>query len=354
MQLFVMFLLFCHTAAAVRHTLKYFYTASSGVPDFPEFVAVALINDVNIGYCDSNTRRATPKYDCGYKITEEDPQHFERLTQTCLGDMYNYKEKFEFLKQRFNQTGGVHAYQAMFGCDWDDETGDTAGYEQHGYDGEDFINFDLETQTWIAPNPRAVITKNKWDQDKMRNYHTNFFLTHECIQRLKKYLEYGKSLLLRKDRPSVSLLQKTPSSAVSCHATGFYPDRALMFWSKDGEEIHEGVEHGEILPNHDGTFQMSVDLDVSSVPEEDWRRYHCEFQLSGVEDIIIKLDEAVIRTNREKPRNMAVPVMAATAALLSLIMAAAAYMVYRKKKASCPPSGPDNKNELSEKLNQQT
>ncbi|XP_028283183.1 major histocompatibility complex class I-related gene protein-like isoform X2 [Parambassis ranga] len=249
---------------------------------------------------------------------------------------------------------GVHAYQAMFGCDWDDETGDTAGYEQHGYDGEDFINFDLETQTWIAPNPRAVITKNKWDQDKMRNYHTNFFLTHECIQRLKKYLEYGKSLLLRKDRPSVSLLQKTPSSAVSCHATGFYPDRALMFWSKDGEEIHEGVEHGEILPNHDGTFQMSVDLDVSSVPEEDWRRYHCEFQLSGVEDIIIKLDEAVIRTNREKPRNMAVPVMAATAALLSLIMAAAAYMVYRKKKASCPPSGPDNKNELSEKLNQQT
>ncbi|KAG7219351.1 hypothetical protein INR49_019111 [Caranx melampygus] len=39
----------------------------------------------------------------------------------------------------------------------------------------------------------------------------------------------------------------------------FYPHRALLFWTKDGEELHEDVEQGEILPNHDGTFQMTVD-----------------------------------------------------------------------------------------------
>ncbi|XP_033182152.1 hereditary hemochromatosis protein homolog [Anabas testudineus] len=100
------------------------------------------------------------------------------------------------------------------------------------------------------------------------------------------------------DRPSVSLLQKTPSSPVSCHATGFYPDRASMSWRKDGEEIHEDVDHGEILPNHDGTFQMRVDLNISSVKPEDWSRYDCVFQFSGAENIIIaKLDKAVIRTN---------------------------------------------------------
>ena len=71
-----------------------------------------------------------------------------------------------------------------------------------------------------------------------------------------------------------------------------------MFWRKDGEEIHEGVEHGEILPNHDGSFQMNVDLNISSVSPEDWRRYDCVFHLSGVEDdIITKLDETQIRTN---------------------------------------------------------
>uniref|UniRef100_A0A3B3IFK8 Ig-like domain-containing protein n=1 Tax=Oryzias latipes TaxID=8090 RepID=A0A3B3IFK8_ORYLA len=88
------------------------------------------------------------------------------------------------------------------------------------------------------------------------------------------------------ERPSVSFLQKTPSSPVCCHATGFYPDRADLFWRKDGEEIHEGVEKGQILPNHDGTFQMSSELNVSLIKHEDWRRYDCVFQLSGLtEDI---------------------------------------------------------------------
>ena len=61
------------------------------------------------------------------------------------------------------------------------------------------------------------------------------------------------------------------------------------------------MDHGEILPNHDGTFQMSVDLDLSSVTPGDWRRYECVFQLSGVkDDIVTKLDKDVIRTNEGK------------------------------------------------------
>ena len=71
-----------------------------------------------------------------------------------------------------------------------------------------------------------------------------------------------------------------------------------MFWRKDGEELHEDVEVGEILANHDGSFQMSVDLKLSSVKPEDWGSYDCVFQLSGVKDgIVTKLDKAVIRTN---------------------------------------------------------
>ena len=73
-----------------------------------------------------------------------------------------------------------------------------------------------------------------------------------------------------------------------------------MFWTRDGEELHDNVDHGEILPNHDGSFQMSVDLNVSSFPSEHWDKYRCVFQLSGVEDHFIVLDSAVIRTNRGK------------------------------------------------------
>lgn len=70
-----------------------------------------------------------------------------------------------------------------------------------------------------------------------------------------------------------------------------------MFWMKDGEEIHEGVDKGEILPNGDGTFQMTVELNISAIRLEDWKRYNCVFQLSGSKDNITKLSKTLIRTN---------------------------------------------------------
>ena len=98
------------------------------------------------------------------------------------------------------------------------------------------------------------------------------------------------------DLPSVSLLQKSPSSPITCHATGFFPKGAVLFWRKDGEELYEDVEHGEILPNQDGSFQMSVEL--LKLPPEDWGKYECVFLLSGVkEEIITKLQKQIIRTN---------------------------------------------------------
>uniref|UniRef100_A0A8P4GDJ1 Ig-like domain-containing protein n=1 Tax=Dicentrarchus labrax TaxID=13489 RepID=A0A8P4GDJ1_DICLA len=285
-------------AAAMKHSLKYIFTASSGVPNFPEFVTVGLVDEVQIDHYDSNTRRAEPKQDWMSRVTAEDPQYWERQTQASLGKQQAFKANIETGKQRFNQTGGVHIAQRMYGCEWDDDTGEVNGYDQWGYDGEDFIAFDLKTETWIAPVPQAVITKHKWDNNRAQIALYKNYLIRECIDWLKKYVDYGRSSLLRTELPSVSLLQKTPSSPVSCHATGFYPDSATLIWRKDGEELHEDVDHGEILLNHDGSFQMSVDLNLSSVTPEDWRRYDCVFQLFGEKnDIVTKLDKAEIRTN---------------------------------------------------------
>nr|XP_040043825.1 H-2 class I histocompatibility antigen, Q9 alpha chain-like isoform X3 [Gasterosteus aculeatus aculeatus] len=288
-----------HGAAALTHSMKYFYTGSSGVPNFPEFVSVGLVDEVEFVHYDSNTRRAEPRQDWMSRVTEDDPQFWKRETENFMGHQQVFKANIETAKQRFNQTGGVHINQWMVGCEWDNETNEVKGYYQFGYDGEDFISFDLQTERWIAPKQQAVITKRKLDQNRAKIAEDKNYLTHVCPEGLKKYLNYGRSSLMRTERPSVSLLQKTPSSPVSCHATGFYPDRADLFWRKDGEQLHEDVDLGEILPNHDGTFQMRVDLKLSSVPAEDWRRYDCVFQLSGVdEDIVTKLDKT--RTNRGK------------------------------------------------------
>ncbi|KAF1381989.1 hypothetical protein PFLUV_G00159730 [Perca fluviatilis] len=285
MKKFLLLLLFCHVSSPVKHSLKFFLTASSGVPNFPEYVAAGVVDEVLVGNCDTKKKIVEPKQDWMKTFLENNPQHLEFYTQTCLEIEPNFfKATMDDLKQRFNQSGGVHILQRMSGCEWDNETGEVNGFNQYGYDGEDFLALDLKTATWIAPKPQAVITKQSWDADKSRIKHNEILFTEIYPEWLKMYLDYGNSSLLRK---------------VSCHATGFYPDRAMMFWRKDGEELHEDVDLGEILPNHDGSFQMSVDLDLSSVPAEDWREGTRVFQLSGVEDdIVTKLDKAEIRTNR--------------------------------------------------------
>ncbi|XP_028255221.1 major histocompatibility complex class I-related gene protein-like [Parambassis ranga] len=289
-------LLFCQAACAVKHSLRFLLTGASGILDFPQFMGCVEVDGILAGYCDSKTRSVQPRQDWVRKLFSNIPEHLAFYNHICSSDSSNFNAA-NVLDQNFNQTEGTACFTQ--GCEWDETTGEITCFVQYGYNGDDFISLDLKTLTWIAQKPQALITKVKWDARAERTKYIKRLLTQMSPALLKEYVMYGRSSLQRTDLPSVSLLQKTPSSAVSCHATGFYPDRALMFWSKDGEEIHEGVEHREILPNHDGSFQMTVDLNVSSVPEEDWRRYHCVFQLDGAKErVVTKVDKTLIRTNK--------------------------------------------------------
>ncbi|XP_039461639.1 BOLA class I histocompatibility antigen, alpha chain BL3-6-like isoform X2 [Oreochromis aureus] len=313
-------------------SLKFFFTETPGAQSIPEYVAVAVVDEVPIGEFNS-ARGVEPKKNW-IKFFKDHPEHLEWCILQSVDRHHFLKATIETLRQRLNQTEGVHILQMMNGCEWDDKTGEINGFNQYGYDGEDFLAFDLQTLTWITPKPQAVITKMKWDAQKVRVEANKNFVGNQCPEFLKEYLRYGRRFL---------------QTAVSCHATGFYPDRAVMLWRKDGEEIHEGVDPGEILPNNDETFQMSVDLKLSSFTTEDWERYDCVFQLSGVnEDIVTKLDKTVIRTNWEKPADTVTFISAAVVVLTVTIITAVAFVTYKKKKA------PDDGSEQSERLNPQS
>ncbi|XP_074543358.1 major histocompatibility complex class I-related gene protein-like [Halichoeres trimaculatus] len=293
-----MLLLFCHAVVAVKHTMTLLITESSGLRDFPEFVSTTMIDKIQLGYYDSNTEEAKPTHDLAKLFIENNPGELELYTLNCLASSHVFKVKIGKLKKVFKQSEGVHILQRSYGCGWDDESEETDGFDRYGYDGEDLVTLDLKTMTWTVPKLHMTPSALGWKTDKAEISQRMYYTNSICLGLLKQCLNLVRFYLQRTDLPSVSLLQKSPSSPVSCFATGFFPDRAVIFWRKDGEELFEDVDHGDLLPNHDGSFQMSVDLNISLVKTEDWRRYECVFQLSGVkEDIVTKLEKTAIRSN---------------------------------------------------------
>uniref|UniRef100_A0A3Q3G899 MHC class I-like antigen recognition-like domain-containing protein n=1 Tax=Labrus bergylta TaxID=56723 RepID=A0A3Q3G899_9LABR len=93
------------------HSMKYFYTASSEVPNFPEFVIVGMVDDFQVEYYDSNTKRFVPKQDWAKKVTEDKADYWEEDTERAVGTQQSFKGHLDIAKQRFNQTGGLFMIQ---------------------------------------------------------------------------------------------------------------------------------------------------------------------------------------------------------------------------------------------------
>ncbi|XP_034560223.1 major histocompatibility complex class I-related gene protein-like [Notolabrus celidotus] len=334
MKVLFVLLLFCPAASTVTHSLKLLGTASSAIQDFPEFVATAVIDEIQMGYCDSNMKTAEATHDFAKEFVKINPDYLKLYTQECLALAQISKAKIHKLKEVFNQTEGVHVLQRLNSCELDDVTRETVGFDQYGYDGEDLITLDLQTSTWISPKHHMSASQLGWETDKAKVNHSMNGFRAVRSRLLETFVKHAAFLLQRIDLPSVSLLQKSPSSPVTCHATGFYPDGAVMFWRKDGEELFEDVDHGEILPNNDGSFQISVKLNITSVKPEDWRKYECVFQLSGVkDDIVTKLEEAAIRSNEVPGSGFPTgPVTGVILGLLLLSVCIAGLLIWRKNK----------------------
>ncbi|XP_058608982.1 H-2 class I histocompatibility antigen, Q9 alpha chain-like [Onychostoma macrolepis] len=329
----LLLLLGAHLAYAGKHSLKYIFTAVSGDIDFPEFTSVGLLDDGQFDYFDSNTMKAVPKTE--WIRQNEGADYWTRATQNLIGTHQTFKVSIQTVKERFNHSTGVHTWQLMYGCELDDD-GSTRGYHQYGYDGSDFVSLDKSSLTWTAANPQAVITKHKWEATTYA-VKEKAYLENTCIEWLKKYVDYGKDTLERKVSPQVSLLQKSSSSPVTCHATGFYPSGVKISWQKNRHDHDEDVDLGETLLNEDGTFQKTSTLGVR--PEE-WKnnQFSCVVEHQG--KTIRKTADDIITNFESVPIGIIVGAVAAV--ILLLVIGVAGYLVYQRKKGFKPVSGSDD------------
>lgn len=74
------------------------------------------------------------------------------------------------------------------------------GHLEYGNNGEDFIAFEMKTETWIPLDAQAESIKLEWDEDKSRKRFWKNFLTKDCYDVLHKSVSYGRSYLNRKGK----------------------------------------------------------------------------------------------------------------------------------------------------------
>ncbi|XP_051745193.1 uncharacterized protein LOC127509905 isoform X2 [Ctenopharyngodon idella] len=283
-----------------RHSLYYIYTGLSKPVDLPgiyEFTAMGLLDDTQIDYYNSEEKRKIPNNSWMKEKMQED--YWEKGTQSRKSKEQWFNVNVQILMNRMrHDDSDLHVLQWRVGCEVEqqgDEVKFLKGINEYGYDGEDFLSFDIKESQWVAPVDAALQTKRKWDNVPILNQYTKGYLEKECVDWLNKYREYGDEELRNGSPPDVRVfvrksIYKTKLK-LTCMATGFYPKDVMMFIRKYRTSLPEDeIESTGIRPNHDGTFQMRKSVEIK---KDDEAGYDCFVTHSSLkEPIIIKLGQA--------------------------------------------------------------
>ncbi|XP_048065415.1 major histocompatibility complex class I-related gene protein-like isoform X2 [Megalobrama amblycephala] len=276
-MLFYVYLLTCFVLAkAGSHSLKAFVTYIAGKTPFPEFSAVLMLDDLQIGYYDSVTWKPVYRSHSDSKYYDEEQSDAD----TVFRDMYNiFKEREIYLKEIQNRTYGVHVHQRLVGCELlnDDKPGPLKRLDAlDGQTIEEFT-FDMENNSTATK-----MTWRPWDQQKWLRVKFMYENVYHpiCIKVLRRYLNMEKNNVMRKVKPRVRLMRKTlPDSQglqISCLATGFYPRHINLTLFRDDQPVDDDqITGGEILPNGDRTYQMRKSLVISAEEQRERHKYNC-------------------------------------------------------------------------------
>nr|AFH75310.1 BF2 [Lyrurus tetrix] len=307
-------------AAGEPHSLRYFHTAMTDPgTGLPWFVSVGYVDGEIFVHYDSTARRYVPRTE--WMAANMDQQYWDGQTEIGQGNERVYRVDLNTLQERFNQSGGSHTVQRMFGCDiLEDST--TRGYSQYAYDGRDFIAFNKDKKTFTAAVTEAVPTKRKWEDDGSVAERWKHYLEETCVEWLRRYVEHGKAELGRREWPEVQVWGKEADGVLtlSCRAHGFYPRPIVVEWMKDGAVQHQDTHTGGVVPNSDGTYHTWVTIDARP---EDRDKYQCRVQHASLQQ------PGLYSWEPSKPNLVPVVVGVIVAIAAIAIVAGVGFTIYR-------------------------
>ncbi|XP_058678601.1 class I histocompatibility antigen, F10 alpha chain-like [Ammospiza caudacuta] len=266
-------------ATKVLHSLRYLHMAvSEPSPGIPQYMQMGYLD--GIPFTRYNSERGWAEPLTQWMKDGVEPEYWEEQTQMNERNQHVAARNLEILRERYNQSGGLHTVQRLSGCDLLSD-GSVRGSRQEGYDGRDFISFDLGSGRLVAADNVGEITRRRWEQDgTVAERHLNY-LKHVCPEWLQKYVRYGQKELERKEPPDVHVSGKEEHGTLilSCHAYGFYPNTIAVSWMKGGETLDQETQWGGIVPNSDGTFHTWARIEA--LPEER-EQYRCRVEHPGM------------------------------------------------------------------------
>ncbi|XP_006035779.1 major histocompatibility complex class I-related gene protein-like isoform X1 [Alligator sinensis] len=266
--------------SAGSHCYRHFYTGvSDPSPGVPVFTAVGYVDDQRILHYDSETRRQEPRGDWVQGAVS--PDFWDMETWTLWGWQDGFESNLVTLRDRYNQTRGSHTLQFMYGCELHEDKS-TGGYMRFGYDGGDFVSYDLGTRTWVAEITQARVTQCRWNEDKALLQDARSYLEETCIVWLRQFLQHGEAALQSKrpmaqvsDRPS-----RDGRTTLACRVHSFYPKNISVVWLRNGEAQPQETSCSGVLPSGDGTFQTWATIEIN--PSSD-HNYTCSVEHESLE-----------------------------------------------------------------------
>ncbi|XP_027607121.1 class I histocompatibility antigen, F10 alpha chain-like isoform X2 [Pipra filicauda] len=242
----------------------------------PQYVAVGYLDGIPFQRYDSERGRAEPQ--TPWMAAGAEPGYWDRETQIHRGNQHVAITNVETLRGRYNQSGGLHTLQRVCGCDLL-SNGSIHRTLRYGYDGRDFISFDLGSGSFVVADRAAQITQRRW---KSKGYEAlQHELAQSCVEELQKYIRCGQEALERKEPPDVHVSGKEEHGilTLSCHAYGFYPGMIGINWLKGDELRDQETEWGGIVPNSDGTFHSWARIEALPGERE---QYRCWVEHAGM------------------------------------------------------------------------